>query len=291
MTVRALPVEGDPSERARRARVLAFVRRALAVGGGDVVVVLAEGSTEPVVLLPLGGELDTPERIADEITSAVGDDAAASRVGRYRVCIQRGDETLGTLSLRVRADATDHPLDAQLRRAGESAQDALIRQLMRHQESFVRLVMDRDLRRAEADARREDRIAARLEDLERRAAEGADRRVELLRVEHELARDLANAERQDMLAREAVRALGPAAAQLGATVARRLGAGGAPSRPAAPAAPPDAADHAARTLAVLRGLPPDAVEALAGFVAPADADALRAAYQAGRKVEPGSDPA
>lgn len=287
MTVRALRDDAgapEAGERARRARVLAFLRRAVQVGGGDTVCVVAEGSPEPVVLLPMGGEGDTPERLADEVCSAVSDDAAASRVGRYRVLVQRGDETLGTLSVRVRSDAADHPLDASLRRAGETAQDSIIRQLMRHQEGFVRLMLERDARRADAEARREDRIAARLEELERRAAEGADRRVELLRVEHELARDLAAAERQDLMAREAVRHLAPAAAQLAATVTRRLGAGAA----SAPQLAPGPADeHAARTLAVLRALPADAVEALAAFVPPEHAETLRAAYVAGRKVEPG----
>jgi hypothetical protein len=291
MTVRALNggAEGaEGGERARRLRVIAFLRRAVQVGGGDTVCVVAEGTPEPVVLLPMGGELDTAERLADEVCAAVADDAAASRTGRYRVLVQRADETLGALSIRVRSDAADHPLDASLRRAGETAQDGIIRQLMRHQEGFVRLMLERDSRRADAEARREDRIAARLEDLERRAAEGADRRVELLRVEHELARELAAAERQEMLTREAVRHLGPAAAQLAATVTRRIGAGTAPAAPPAPARPaPQLADdnsHAARTLTVLQALPPDALEALVAFVPAEHAAALRDAYGA-RKVD------
>lgn len=298
MTVRALRNGGgdelEPGERTRRARVGAFLRRAAAASGGTDVVLLADGQPDPVLMLPLPDASDAGalERLADELAGAIADDASASRSSRYRVIIQRGDETLSTLALRVRTDAADHPIDASLRRAAETREDAVIRQLMRHQESMVRLMLERDARRAESDARREDRIAARLEELERKNAESADRRIELVRVEAEIARDLAREERAAALQSAAVQSLAPAAARLaGAWTARAL-----PAPTPAPAASPtlssssssSSSSHGARLLDVVGRLDVEAVEALAAFLGDDDARALRQAAAAARQnLDPG----
>jgi hypothetical protein len=239
-------------------------------------------------MLPLAdaGDAGALERLADELAGAIADDASASRSSRYRVIIQRGDETLSTLALRVRVDAADHPIDASLRRPAETREDAVIRQLMRHQESMVRLMLERDARRAESDARREDRIAARLEELERKAQEGADRRVELLRAEAEIARELAREERANKLQAAAVQSFAPAAARLaGAWTARALPAPAAPSTRSSSSS--SSTEHGSRLLEVVGRLDGEAVEALAAFLSDDDARALREAATASRqKLDP-----
>jgi len=295
VTVRALRGAGgdelEPGERTRRARLGAFLRRAAAASGGTDVVLIADGQPDPVLLLPLAdaGDASALERLADELAGALTDDASASRSSRYRVLIQRADETLSTLALRVRVDAADHPIDASLRRPAETREDAVIRQLMRHQESMVRLMLERDARRAESDARREDRIAARLEELERKAQEGADRRVELLRAEAEIARELAREERAAQLQAAAVQSLAPAAARLaGAWTARALPAPAAPStRLSSSSSSSSSTEHGARLLEVVGRLDGEAVEALAAFLGDDDARALREAATASRqKLDP-----
>jgi hypothetical protein len=268
----------------------AFLRRAAAASGGTDVVLLADGQPDPVLMLPLpdAGDAGALERLADELAGAIADDASASRSSRYRVIIQRGDETLSTLALRVRTDAADHPIDASLRRAAETREDAVIRQLMRHQESMVRLMLERDARRAESDARREDRIAARLEELERKNAESADRRIELVRVEAEIARDLAREERAAALQSAAVQSFAPAAARLaGAWTARALPAPAPAASPTSPSlsssSSSSSSSHGARLLEVVGRLDVEAVEALAAFLSDEDARALRQAAAAARQ--------
>lgn len=296
MTVRAL--RGDVGEleatdRARRTRIAAFVRRALAEPEVDALALLAEGSSDPVLLAPIvqPAPADAAERLTDELAAALADDAAQARATRYKVLAQAEDETVAVLQLRVRAEATDGPLDATLRRVGENQADALLRQLMRHQEALMRLTLERDARRAEADAKREDRIAARLEELERRASESADRRVELMRAEAEIAMQLAETEQRQELQRAAVRQFLPAAAQLAHKVTAHVVGGAKVSSQSAPAQrladdPDPDARHAVRVLAALRALPADSAELLASMVPEADGAALRAAYSAGRKLPP-----
>ena len=285
-------------DKRRRARLHSLCARAVAALKGRpaeastvAVVVLAEGASAPAAVMQLHAATDAAA-LAAELDETIGDDAAMSRATSYRVLVQDGDETTQTLSVRVRAESR-HMLDGHLRGAGETAEGAALRQLMRHNEEQARIFMGALERMTSIEEKRQARVLERLERLEAEREAVETKSVERLRLELEL---MSQARRDEMQARaveQLLPVLGPATARLAGAAVRAFTAGAAeapaqkePPRKAdsepkiqgdgaAPElahAPPPSADGA-RLLDIVRTLDPDAVEALAGWLEATGRDA------------------
>lgn len=275
MTLRQLrpqppAAQGDDTTSSRHAaRIRSLLLRAMAGGEADAVALLAEGSTEPVALVPMPGDEESATRLAEDLADAARDEGAPS----CRVVVQRGDATLATLTLRARA-VVSSPVDESLRRPGEPQAEALLRQLMRHQEGLMRLLVDRDVKRADAEGRREAALLDRVAQLEAQAAAQVGHRIELMRTEAQLAREMADADRRDQLERETLRLLVPAAGRL---VQRFTAPAALPAPPGPTQAEPEPGTKLA---AIVAKMDSAQVDALAAFLPPAEADELRAAHAA-----------
>lgn len=290
--------DGAAVDKRRRARLVALCSRAVASvkargDGGPVVslVLIADGSNAPASVVPVHAATDAAA-LGEELDETIADDAALSKATAYRVLVQEGDETTHTLSVRVRAESR-HTLDAHLRGQGESTEAAVVRQLMRHNEEQARLFLGMFERIAAVDEKRQARVLERLERLEVERESVENKSVERLKLELELHQAARRAEMQDDALRQVMPLLMPAAARLAGHAARALAGDNAPAAQTAPAqkeqprkadlaltnkggsaneldgrTPPigSSPDDGGRLLGIVKGLDPDAVEALAGWL-------------------------
>lgn len=294
--------DASPSARARALRIGAVIRRAVAGAGCDSVAVVAEGASSPLIVVRLDAEASQAElaSVTQEVSEAIEADAELSRASTYRIVCQHGEETVGTLDLRVRADHSPTDVGLDLRRPHESMADALARQAMRHSEGLMRMFVEGEIRRSEAMARILDRQAQRLEVLEARASEQADRRASDLRAELELLERTSEITRRDRLQEEGLKLLGPAVPALVNRALKKYlpldASTGAPQRApedkTAEKAPKKATSAkssrkrkdlgglALEALDALARQPRDAVAVVAGMMDPADGERVLAAYDA-----------
>lgn len=287
--------DGAAVDKRRRARLVALCSRAVASvkargdGGPPVsLVLIADGSNAPASVVPVHAATDAAA-LGEELDETIADDAALSKATAYRVLVQEGDETTHTLSVRVRAESR-HTLDAHLRGQGESTEAAVVRQLMRHNEEQARLFLGMFERIAAVDEKRQARVLERLERLEVERESVENKSVERLKLELQLHQAARRAEMQDDALRQVMPLLMPAAARLAGHAARALAGENAPTAPAqkeqprkadlAPTnkggsvselvqgTPPNGAspEDGGRLLSIVKGLDPDAVEALAGWL-------------------------
>lgn len=284
-------VDGAASRSALRMRLRSFLARARAGAPSCSVAIVAEGESQPLHVLELSSNANTDE-LTDELLSVMLEDSSLSGSASYRVIIQNedGGSELTTI-LRV-APAKDHrhPMDANLRTVGESAEAALTRQLMRHLEATQRLMVESSERRAAAEMRAFERMAERLDSLEGKRDAIEARNVEAIREEARLDLERMTEERKQQRIDQALKQLMPALPRLLASVARATVGGAEPestNRPevqpvkAAPAitgGQTAQADDARTVLAVFASMPPDARETMLDFLEatqPAEAKLLR----------------
>jgi len=281
-------VDGASSKPALRMRLRSFLARARAGAPSCSVAIVAEGETQPLHVAAVSGD-GSIEELTDELLSVMLEDSSLSDASAYRVIIQNedGGSELTTV-LRVKA-ARDHrhPMDANLRTVGESAESALTRQLMRHLEATQRLMVESTERRAQAEIRAFERMAERLEQIEGKRDAIEARHLELAREEaRQQVEAFAEQRKQDRID-QALKQLTPMIPRLVGTVARM--AGPAPSTNPAPAQVESAApaitagaqaqaDDARTVLAVFASMPTDARETMLDFLEatqPAEAKLLR----------------
>lgn len=289
-------LEGGASSRpALRMRLRAILSRARAGAPSCSVAIVAEGETQPLHVSSISGD-GSIEELTDELLSAMLEDSSLSDATAYRVIVQNeeGGSELTTV-LRVKA-ARDHrhPMDANLRTVGESAESALTRQLMRHLEATQRLMVESSERRAQAEMRAFERLAERLELIEGKRDAIEARHLEASREEARLDLERMTAERKQARIDEALKLLMPAVPRLVATVARMATGPGAPAsstipadvqaETAAPATTAPAlaqADDARTVLAVFASMPGEARETMLDFLEatqPAEAALLRTVH-------------
>ena len=288
-------VDGAASRSALRMRLRSFLARARAGAPSCSVAIVAEGESQPLHVLELSSNANTDE-LTDELLSVMLEDSSLSGSASYRVIIQNedGGSELTTI-LRV-APAKDHrhPMDANLRTVGESAEAALTRQLMRHLEATQRLMVESSERRAAAEMRAFERMAERLDSLEGKRDAIEARNVEAIREEARLDLERMTEERKQQRIDQALKQLMPALPRLLASVARATVGGGelpaeSTNRPEVQApvavaaakvgAGAQAQEGDARTvLAVFASMPADARETMVDFLEatqPAEAKLLR----------------
>lgn len=284
-------VDGAASRSALRMRLRSFLARARAGAPSCSVAIVAEGESQPLHVLELSSNANTDE-LTDELLSVMLEDSSLSGSASYRVIIQNedGGSELTTI-LRV-APAKDHrhPMDANLRTVGESAEAALTRQLMRHLEATQRLMVESTERRAQAEIRAFERMADRLEQIEGKRDAIEARHLELAREEaRQNIEAMAEQRKQDRID-AGLKQLMPAIPRLVGTFARMAGpavestsTNPAPAQveraaPAITAGAQAQADDARTVLAVFASMPTDARETMLDFLEatqPAEAKLLR----------------
>lgn len=271
----------------RRMRIEAVLRRAIVGGNADSVALLADGGGAPIVSARVQQHTDDAARdIAREVSEALEDDASCSMsVAAYRVVAMRAEETIATCVVHVRqpravAAAADGTV---LRGAHETAEAAVLRQVMRHHEATQALAFRLLEKTSELQMKQTDRIMGRLEALEARSADFADRRRELLAAEAETEAERARQRRIDT----ALEMLRPHVPRLVQAVSRAALGEPPPEKHSkkheAPA-PASGEDDGQAVLGVLAGMPPEAVAMLADVLRAEgkDADAAKLLAAHGR---------
>jgi hypothetical protein len=284
-------VDGAASRSALRMRLRSFLTRARAGAPSCSVAIISEGESQPLHVLELSSAAPTDE-LTDELLSVMLEDSSLSGATSYRVVIQNADGSSEVTTILRVAPAKDHrhPMDANLRTVGESAEAALTRQLMRHLEATQRLMVESSERRSQAEIRAFERMADRLELIESKRDAIEARNVEAIREEARLDLERMTEERKQQRIDQALKQLMPALPRLLASVARATVGGAEPestNRPevqpvkAAPAitgGQTAQADDARTVLAVFASMPPDARETMLDFLEatqPAEAKLLR----------------
>lgn len=284
-------VDGAASRSALRMRLRSFLTRARAGAPSCSVAIISEGESQPLHVLELSSAAPT-EELTDELLSVMLEDSSLSGATSYRVVIQNADGSSEVTTILRVAPAKDHrhPMDANLRTVGESAEAALTRQLMRHLEATQRLMVESSERRAAAEMRAFERMADRLELIESKRDAIEARNVEAIREEARLDLERMTEERKQQRIDTALKQLTPALPRLLASLARATVGAPEPestnrpdvqpvkAAPAITAGQTAQADDARTVLAVFASMPPDARETMLDFLEatqPAEAKLLR----------------